>query len=235
MSTLPPGLHIGRKIPWDAPIETVHFRFRTRRITAIGQAADNYHLNVRRLKIQPSLLERVVKAILYLFPKFAQAYMRRWFPEWYLPSAIVLKSQKPDWEEEFDNELASYQSLQSLQGTVIPRHFGVVQFAGVRSHLMADVGGVCIPYTTETAEEAYAIVRKLLHESLAALASRGFVQDDVKLDNFHIVGSRVVVVDLERVERSRNPDGLSEFVESSVQHLMKQYRNYLENLRVRYP
>lgn len=212
-----------------------HFRFRTRHITAIGQAADNYHPNVRRLKIQPSLLDQVVKTILYLFPKFAQAYLQRWFPEWYLPSAIVLKSQKPDWEEEFDNELASYRTLQSLQGTVIPRHFGVVQFDGVRSHLMADIGGVCIPYTTETAEEAYTIVRKMLYESLTALASRGFIQDDVKLDNFHVVGSRVVVVDLERVERSRNPDELPKFVDSSMQTLMKQYRNYLENLRARYP
>lgn len=181
------------------------------------------------------MLDRVVKAILYLFPKFAQGYMRKWYPEWYLPSAIVLKSQKPDWEEEFDNELASYRSLQSLQGTVIPRHFGVVQFEGVRSHLMADIGGVCIPYTIETAEEAYTIVSKLIHESLSALASRGFVQDDVKLDNFHVVGSRVVVVDLERVERTRNPDELAKFVDSSVQLLMKQYQNYLENLRARYP
>ncbi|KAM0479586.1 hypothetical protein ACHAPX_004803 [Trichoderma viride] len=235
MSNLLPGLHMSRKIPGNAPIETVHFRFGTRHITAIGQAADNYHPNVRRLRIQPSLLDRVVKAVLYLFPKFAQAYMRRWYPEWYLPPAIVLKCQKPDWEEEFDNELASYRSLQSLQGTVIPRHFGVVQFEGVRSHLMADIGGVCIPYTIETAEEAYTIVRKLIHESLSALASRGFVQDDVKLDNFHVVGSRVVVVDLERVERTRNPDELAKFVDSSVQLLMKQYRNYLENLRARYP
>ncbi|KAL6900508.1 hypothetical protein GGI43DRAFT_51485 [Trichoderma evansii] len=235
MSNLLPGLHMSRKIPGNAPIETVHFRFGTRHITAIGQAADNYHPNVRRLRIQPSLLDRVVKAILYLFPKFAQAYMRKWYPEWYLPPAIVLKSQKPDWEEEFDNELASYRSLQSLQGIVIPRHFGVVQFEGVRSHLMADVGGVCIPYTIETAEEAYTIVRKLIHESLTALASRGFVQDDVKLDNFHVVGSRVVVVDLERVERTRNPDEMAKFVDSSVQILMKQYRNYLENLRARYP
>lgn len=235
MSTLLPGLHISRKIPWNAPVETVHFRFRSRHITAIGQAADNYHPNVRRLKIQSTLFDQVIKAILYLFPKFAQAYLRRWFPEWYLPSAIVLKSQKPDWEEEFDNELASYRSLQSLQGTVIPRHFGVVHFAGVRSHLMADVGGVCIPYTTETAEEAYTLVRKLLYESLTALASRGFVQDDVKLDNFHVVGSRVVVVDLERVERGRSPDELAKFVDSSIQTLMQQYRNYLENLRARYP
>ncbi|EGR44722.1 uncharacterized protein TRIREDRAFT_111937 [Trichoderma reesei QM6a] len=235
MSTSLPGLHISRKIPWNEPVETFQFRFRSRHITAIGQAADNYHPNVRRLKIQPTLLDQVIKAILCLFPKFAQAYLRRWFPEWYLPSAIVLKSQKPDWEEEFDNELANYRSLQSLQGTVIPRHFGVVQFDGVRSHLMADVGGVCIPYTTETAEEAYAYIRKRLHESLTALASRGFVQDDVKLDNFHVVGNRVVVVDLERVERGRSLDEMSKFVESSIQILMQQYRNYLENLRARYP
>ncbi|KAK1240418.1 hypothetical protein MKX07_004446 [Trichoderma sp. CBMAI-0711] len=235
MSTSLPGLHISRKIPWNEPAETFQFRFRSRHITAIGQAADNYHPNVRRLKIQPTLLDQVIKAILCLFPKFAQAYLRRWFPEWYLPTAIVLKSQKPDWEEEFDNELANYRSLQSLQGTVIPRHFGVVQFDGVRSHLMADVGGVCIPYTTETAEEAYAYIRKRLHESLTALASRGFVQDDVKLDNFHVVGNRVVVVDLERVERGRSLDEMSKFVESSIQILMQQYRNYLENLRARYP
>ncbi|KAK5998382.1 hypothetical protein PT974_00761 [Cladobotryum mycophilum] len=186
--------------PPNLPSRTIHFWFRTRRITGVGFPPDRVHSHVVRLRIQPSRLDRFVIGFLSLFPtRVVHSYLERWLPEWFLPPAIVVKSEKPDWEDEFDDEVALYNRLSSLQGTVIPYYYGTTRLGGVRTHILSDIGGVSLPLKGASGIDDPTF-RKMLLRALGAIALQGFVHDDLKLDNFHLVGDKIMVLDLEQVE-----------------------------------
>ncbi|KOS18220.1 hypothetical protein ESCO_002869 [Escovopsis weberi] len=185
--------------PPNLPSTEVNFWFRTRRIIGLGFPPDRVHSNVIRLRIAPSPLDHLVTQLLGLLPVSLQEPLRRHLPEWFLPPLIVVKSQKPDWDDEFDDELDTYRRLRSLQGSVIPRHFGTARVAGLRAHILSDVGGFSLPLKGASGIEDSAF-RDMLMRALGALAFQGFIHDDLKLDNFHLVGDRIVVLDLEQME-----------------------------------
>ncbi|KAK5999036.1 hypothetical protein PT974_01423 [Cladobotryum mycophilum] len=231
MASIPPGLHRRRLQQFTLRTETVNFRFGTRSITATGRIADREHPNVRLLTIQPSTVSRFVTALTALLPKPIQAFIRRWFPEWFLPSAIVLKTQKPRWEEEFDLELANYKALQSLQGVLIPCHYGIAYYQGIRSHVMSDIGGLNICETEETSPEAVPVIGEMLRQAIATLAHSGFSQGDLRIANFHVVGDKMMMIDLEQVYLEPSIEYAEKLVKHSVSHIIRQYKNYQEAVR----
>lgn len=155
--------------------------------------------------------------------------MRAWFescfPEWNLPSLLILKKQKEGWEEEFDTEKAAYGRLQALQGTVIPQFLGQVQCDKTRGMLLSDIGGVCLAAPEGSLLEV-ANFRRMLHEALTTFAPFRILPEDVKLANFHYTGDKVMVVDLEMVSRQPLTDKyLTEEIESMVNTLAEFYED----------
>ncbi|KAK4206522.1 hypothetical protein QBC37DRAFT_458617 [Rhypophila decipiens] len=136
--------------------------------------------------------------------------LRSWaqssFPEWFLPTNIVLKRQKDGWDEEFDAERSTYQDLACLQGIVIPTCYGQVQHDGKRA-------------------------LSLFEQALGTLASHGISHGDLKLDNFHLVGKpgnrAMFIVDLENVDIIQPEHDRAWIVQSDVSHLMQAYRDHL--------
>ncbi|KAI3342002.1 hypothetical protein F4824DRAFT_447818 [Ustulina deusta] len=59
-------------------------------------------------------------------PQFVQSRLRPTFPEWFIPSVMILKERNPLKPDEYRNEIEMYKRLQSLQGDVIPRYYGEV-------------------------------------------------------------------------------------------------------------
>lgn len=161
-------------------------------------------------------------------------WLRSRYPEWTLPCNIVLKSQKPDWEEEFDTEKATYTLLQPLQGLVIPRYHGQITYDGTRALILSDIGGKCIA-TPEGAVLREEELRPLFEKALKALMDHGVSHDDIKLDNFHLVEDgteeRVMVVDLERVDVGLEQEDRDIMLRANVNQLMRWYKGHLECLK----
>lgn len=151
-----------------------------------------------------------------------------------MPTKIVLKKNKDDWEEEFITEKATYEKLRCLQGHVIPINYGQIEYDGAPALILSDIGGACLA-EPEGAVLDEQELRPLLSQALGALASLGISHDDIKLDNFHLVGqdhnSIIMVVDLERVIESPSKEELERMVRHNFNWLISAYRDHLDCLR----
>lgn len=155
--------------------------------------------------------------------------LRSWFdsafPEWSLPSQVILKTQKEGWDEEFEMEKATYTKLRPLQGVIITKFLSEVRYNGVRALLLSDVGGACLA-TPEGALLELAEFRRMLAQALTALSHFAILHHDVKLDNFHVARDRIMVVDLERVSDGPLSDEYLEVgIESAVDSLARHYES----------
>ena len=198
------------------------FRFGTRIIHATASPADGVHPNVIQLHIQPSLVQQLIQSLVNLLPPPARAWLGSCFPEWTLPSRLILKQQKEGWDDEFETEKATYAKLHPVQDVVVPRCFGELRYENKRALLLSDIGGACLA-TAEGGLLEVAEFRRILRQALDALAPFGILQDDSKLDNYHLVGDKIMVVDLERVNEGLTDEMLSFHIESEVDYLAKRY------------
>lgn len=82
------------------------------------------HANVHRLEIPHTWLDRQVRWAISWLPFLLQTWFRTNLPEWFLPSKVILKRQKPLWGEEFEREKGIYAILRPVQGSVVPICYG---------------------------------------------------------------------------------------------------------------
>ena len=126
-------------------------------------------------------------------------------------------------KELFDTEMQAYERLKDIQGLVVPICYGQVSCNGRRALVLQDVGGVSL------AEPAGAILdleelSRLLQESCHALHGFGVHQSDFKCGNFRLVGSRLMVLDLEMVEFDLTDDDSAFFTATGISHLSSAYQ-----------
>ncbi|KAK4655748.1 hypothetical protein QC762_305130 [Podospora pseudocomata] len=200
------------------------FRFRTRILTATATRVNHVHSNVFRLRLQASFLQSILLTALGYLPCTIQAWFESLFPEWTLPSQLILKKQKKNWEEEFEAEKAAYAKLRPLQRIVVPRLFGELQYDNTPALLMSDIGGACLA-APEGGMLELDEFRRLVSQALTALSRFRLLQDDAKLDNFHLTDGKVMVVDLEmmtnEVQEPLTDEQLKFGVECEVDDLAK--------------
>lgn len=184
--------------------------------------------------MRDSILQLVIQTVLRCLPSSLRSWAYSSFPEWFLPTNIVLKKQKDGWDEEFDTERATYEKLKCLQELLIPICYGQAQYEGTRALVLSDIGGACVA-EPEGAVLREQDIRPLFDQALSALASQGISQDDMKLDNFHLVGNggnrAIMVVDLERINELSPDKDHTQMVQADVDFLMQAYRDHLECLR----
>ncbi|RSL70472.1 hypothetical protein CEP51_012190 [Fusarium floridanum] len=89
----------------DLRLISVRFRFKANTLSAIGRYTDAEHPNVLRLTIVRSAFNRAIIRILLALPYTLQNLARALVPGYFLPSRIILKKIKLDWDDEFDNEV----------------------------------------------------------------------------------------------------------------------------------
>ena len=185
------------------------------------------HVNVLRLRVQKGLLESVVDAVIGHMPSTVRNWLESLLPEWTIPTELILKSQKRNWGDEFAAEKVAYTKLRPLQGVVVPRLFGEVYFEGTVALLMTDIGGIALTEPGAAMLELSEFQR-LLGEALDALCDFGVLHDDLKLDNFHLVGSSIKVVDFEMtIESGVYPtdEGRRTRIDNTISHLMDAYQS----------
>ncbi|KAK4102499.1 hypothetical protein N658DRAFT_423642, partial [Parathielavia hyrcaniae] len=187
--------------------KTVWFRFRTRFLQATASPVDFLHQNVVRLRLHPSVAQSLLRAVVHRLPSPVQTWFDSWFPEWNLSSQLIFKKYKEGWDEEFEAEKRAYARVRSLQGVLVPQCFGEFRYDKVRALLLSDIGGANLAEPEGSLLEVSEL-RRMLSQTVTPLAEFQVLQDDVKLDNFHVVGDTVMAVDLERLHEWPMPDKL---------------------------
>ncbi|ESZ96260.1 hypothetical protein SBOR_3315 [Sclerotinia borealis F-4128] len=139
------------------------------------------------------------------------------YPEGFLPSTVILKKRKPDWDEEFETEKRMYRHLAPLQGTVIPHYYGEAVYDGSPALVLSDIGGEILeddsiikcrhdhnslPQSGD--DDDLDILEAKLKEAFKMLTTYGVIHEDTQLHNIFVVDDRVMVIDLEQASVSDN-------------------------------
>jgi len=138
------------------------------------------------------------------------------------------------WEEEFETEMRIAGILKPLQGAVVPIFYGEVQYSGMRALLFSDIGGFPLndPDAPEILEPK---LSQMLNYAFAATLRLGAQHGDTRLDNIHLVGDRIMIVDWEMGEH-QNPHGeyyttnVQAMQISEVNHLLSMYSAFRKSL-----
>ncbi|CAI7568546.1 unnamed protein product [Penicillium viridicatum] len=123
-----------------------------------------------------------------------------------LPSIVIVKQQKIGWEDEFQQEIQTYKSLETLQET-IPIFFGRDFFNGLDALVVSEVKGITLHDLARGNFDVHQEELNMrLEKALCAFDRRKAVYWDAKPDNFLFCAdnipekNKVMVVDLEQVE-----------------------------------
>jgi hypothetical protein len=146
----------------------------------------------------------------------------------------VLKTQKTNWENEFHAEIKYYKALEPLQGIYIPKYLGTTDFNGIKSHVLSDVGGICMADIDEDNEAIAPAIEKLFRHTISAVAALGYYQNDMRLDNFHLVDDKIVIVDLEQMGRFSPRFNLQGIIGFLVQKVTAIFAKYQREMRDRF-
>lgn len=226
----PPGPHV------------VRFRLGTRWITSPVKPVEyHYHRRERnegyllRLRIeQDSIVSRFLTFLLSVLPAICQGWVRATWPEWFLGPTVVLKLRKWRLWEGFTHEKQTYARLRALQGTHVPVCYGeVCCYFDDDKHTMpglvlSDEGPRALGGPGSHGLRAREASR-MLTDTIGAIASLGYYQDNERLANLHLVGQgderRIVMVDLEYVVAAadRSEKALSKRTGYSVTDLTERY------------
>ncbi|RSM00377.1 hypothetical protein CDV31_011827 [Fusarium ambrosium] len=184
----------------------VKFRLGWSTVSAIGNQNDSYHPNVLRLSIIRSSFDHSVIALFRRLPLVIQSLVKSVFPSYFLPSRIVIKKLKPGWSDEFKNE----------------------KIHNTRALILSEVNGV------EACNQEFPCLepsefQRRIEEAFAELTKFGLAYGDIKLDNFLLVGDRVVIVDLESVWED-TPDEIEYANETHIEHLISMYERHLDGM-----
>jgi hypothetical protein len=177
-------------------------------------------------------LQCVIQTLVRWLPSPLSVWADFSFPEWFLPLTIVLKRKKEGWDEEFDTEKATYIRLKCLQSTIISTYYGQAQFEGKPAFILSDIGGGCCVAEPKGAVVREEHIRPLFHQTLTALISQCVSQNDLKLNNSHLVrnstGRGIMIVDLELVNEIPLEEDREQIVQWDVNSLMRAYRDHLD-------
>ncbi|KPM34021.1 hypothetical protein AK830_g12550 [Neonectria ditissima] len=207
----------------------VKFRFKTNTLSAVGDWNDREHPNVLRLTILRSSFDQAIISFLLALPHAIQNLARALVPGYFLPSRIVLKKMKPEWDDEFNNEVCMYERLRSVQGSLIPICYGLATCEGKRALILSEVNGV-LPFEQpiDSPLDAPEFCRRL-KAAFEELGSFGLMYGDPKLDNYLLVDDRIVILDLESVEEGQEEGVVERVIDSSSEFAMDRYKGYLKD------
>lgn len=181
--------------------------------------------------MDPAPAQRLIHAVLGYLPESVRAWAQWAFPEWFLPSNVILKKEKKPTEdidaagvkELFDTEVRAYRRLKPLQGSVVPVLYGQVWHRGTRALLMQDVGGVSLG-EPEGALLDLDELSRLLQECYRATHAFGVHPSDIQLRNFHLVRGKLMVLDLELVEWDMSPELNTHHLVCQIYELAERYQ-----------
>lgn len=154
-----------------------------------------YRLNIQKPSVFDYIPNTTIRSIIKYLIYFSLP-LKAIYPEWFLPSTVILKKRKPDWDKEFENEKLMYRRLKPLQGRFIPYFYGQAIYDGSPALVLSEIVGRRLFDITMQHGEDEEFEKKLV-EVYKALTHYGVIHGDSKLDNAIHVGDRVMLFDLE--------------------------------------
>ncbi|KAI0966030.1 hypothetical protein F4678DRAFT_466997 [Xylaria arbuscula] len=217
----------------DPYIVIKEIRFGTRFIRAPALPVDSFR-TVYRVEIPPSPLD----SFLCWLPFPIRTWAESLFPEWFLPSTVILKERNPKKPEWFRNEVDIYRQLRPIQGVYIPRCFGTAvsdEFdpALILSYVEGtplgelDLEDLLSPRVLRAYHQRTKLPRlpdeeipnpillSALQHMFDVLTQNGVVHSDPCLYNFLRVNERIVALDLEscnQLKGSTNRSALTSLI-----------------------
>lgn len=115
--------------------------------------------------------------------------------------------EKEKSKEFFDTEVKAYRQLATLQGVVVPRCYGSVDYKGLRSLLPQDVAGVSL---AEPAGLTLSLpeLSTLLQECHRELHAYNVHQNDPQLGNSRLTHGKLMAIDFDMVGFDLSDDEL---------------------------
>ncbi|KAL2163216.1 hypothetical protein VTH06DRAFT_5272 [Thermothelomyces fergusii] len=211
--------------PW-----LISFRFGTRYVSALATSFDRDRPHLLDLQIRPSRVAWFIGALVGFLPSFAQSWVRALLPEWFLPSRVVLKAEKEgnEWKDcsaqLFDNEVRAYNRVKPLQGTVVPKCYGVARYNGRRALVLERLGGVSLASpqgATLTLDELAALMQPC-HRAIHAFRIH---HSDPHPSNYQLVDGRLMILDLEIIEWDRPDEDNIKSMLSNIYDLAYRYKS----------
>lgn len=133
--------------------------------------------------------------------KLAQGSFRHNIPP--TATSVIVKQQKDEWEEEFEDEERAYNRLKDLQGKVIPTFYGRGQIDGIPALILSELHGIKLNDLARSndCEVPVELLKAYLEKVFDEFSKHNALYRDQKLDNFLLCDEgKVMVVDLEQVE-----------------------------------
>jgi hypothetical protein len=160
------------------------------------------------LRIRPGMFDPVLSLLDRLLSTTWRDWLESRRPEFSLPPRVVMKREKLGWSEEYDNEKSIHRLLTPIQGAVVPRLYGEVMCpptrrAGTRALIISDVGGV--PLCRSPGLDVQQL-EAMLCQAFQALAVLKVDHEDYKMDNYHVVGDKIMVIDFDTATTMNRPD-----------------------------
>lgn len=145
-----------------------------------------------------------------------------------LHPAVIIKWEKTDREpviakELFDTEAQAYERLRDIQGLVAPICYGQVRCNERTALVLQHVGGLSLAEPAGANLDLEELSRRL-HQCCQALHAFGVHQSDFMCGNFRLVGSRLMVLDLEMTEFDLPEGDRAFFTATGISHLASAYR-----------
>lgn len=188
------------------------------------------HPHILQLHLAPSAVAWLISRFTRLLPGLSQSWVERFFPERFLPSNVILKSEKrQDGEngailrELFDTEVKAYNRLKPIQGVVVPRCYGIARFNGDRALVLERLGGVSLA-SPEGSTLKLEELSELLQSCYRALHAFGVHYDDPHPINFQLVDGKIMALDFERVSFDLSTEDNELFMKLNVEDLASRYR-----------
>lgn len=186
-------------------LRIIEFRYGGTTIAALADPVDHIHGNVLHLAIIRTPFQKYVATILNWLPRFIGRLLLWLPPEYLLPNRVILKTLKPGWSDEFENEKAMYKKLESLQGRILPRFLGNADHGGYPAIVLSHIDSVRV-YERQSSPMPVDEFERQLEAAFREFTNFGVVYGDAKLDNCLISEGRVMLVDLEAVSEEKEED-----------------------------
>ncbi|KAK4194050.1 hypothetical protein QBC40DRAFT_161357, partial [Triangularia verruculosa] len=164
--------------------------------------------NIFLLDIPPN---PIASWLSFWMPQLVRSWLQRLLPEWFLPTSVILKERNPNKADSYENEIATYLHLRSLQGTHIPRLFGEVAVSDPHAQryqiskrptpaiLLENVEGVSL-HNLPIKELRNPHLLKELQDMYNLLTENEVLHGDPRLHNFLRIDQKVVAIDFELSE-----------------------------------
>jgi predicted Ser/Thr protein kinase len=157
----------------------------------------------------------MVRYLVDILPSIEASY-----PEWFLPSTVIVRMRKQDWNSEFEKEKRIYHHLKALQGTVIPIFYGEATYDRSPAFVLSKIHGQRL-FDTDFGSRLEAddpILGGKLEEAFKALTEYGVIHGDPGMHNLFEVEDRVMIVDFEQAKLG------SRVWKGNVNYLMSRFR-----------